>query len=125
MTAPASASGGILLALAGAAAYGFNITFARIAAFEGVQGPLMVFYRVVIMLALAVGMAVVLRASLSIPADKRGQYIQEGVGHYGVFSGSKFQNEIYPVIRDFIGKSEDEAVQGYPRTPAKGARLNS
>ncbi len=40
-----------------------------------------------------------------VPDDKRGHYIQPGVGHYGVFSGSKFQAEIYPVIRDFIRKS--------------------
>jgi poly(3-hydroxybutyrate) depolymerase len=32
----------------------------------------------------------------------RHHHVQEGVGHYGVFSGSKFQAEIYPVIRDFI-----------------------
>jgi len=37
-----------------------------------------------------------------IPASKRKNYIQPGVGHYGVFSGSKFQSSIYPVIRDFI-----------------------
>ena len=48
--------------------------------------------------------------------DKRGHYIQEGVGHYGVFSGSRFQNEIYPVIRDFIGKTE--AALDYPRAHA-------
>ncbi len=38
----------------------------------------------------------------NIPDAKRGRHIQEGVGHYGVFSGSRFQNGIYPVIRDFI-----------------------
>jgi poly(3-hydroxybutyrate) depolymerase len=37
-----------------------------------------------------------------IPASKRKNYIQPGVGHYGVFSGSRFQADIYPVIRDFI-----------------------
>jgi poly(3-hydroxybutyrate) depolymerase len=37
-----------------------------------------------------------------IPADKRKNYVQEGVGHYGVFSGSRFQKDIYPVIRDWI-----------------------
>ena len=32
----------------------------------------------------------------------RKNYVQPGVGHYGVFSGSRFQKDIYPVIRDFI-----------------------
>lgn len=36
-----------------------------------------------------------------IPDELRMNYIQEGVGHYGVFSGSKFRAEIYPVIRNF------------------------
>jgi len=61
----------------------------------------------------------------NIPADKRGHYIQEGVGHYGVFSGSRFQNEIYPVIRDFIAKSDSEATKTYPRKTSKRAALNS
>ena len=38
----------------------------------------------------------------NIPEAKRGRHVQAGVGHYGVFSGSKFQSEIYPVTRDFI-----------------------
>lgn len=38
----------------------------------------------------------------NIPEEKRAHYVQEGVGHYGIFSGSRFQKEIYPVARDFI-----------------------
>ena len=30
------------------------------------------------------------------------QYLQKGVGHYGVFSGSRFRKEVVPVISDFI-----------------------
>lgn len=37
-----------------------------------------------------------------LPPEMRKNYVQEGVGHYGVFSGSKFQSGIYPVIRDFV-----------------------
>jgi poly(3-hydroxybutyrate) depolymerase len=43
-----------------------------------------------------------------LPPEKRGHYLQPGVGHYGVFSGSKFQAEIYPVIRNFIFKTIDQ-----------------
>jgi poly(3-hydroxybutyrate) depolymerase len=28
-------------------------------------------------------------------------HLQEGVGHYGIFSGRRWEQEIYPVIRDF------------------------
>ncbi len=34
-------------------------------------------------------------------------HLQSGVGHYGVFSGSKFQAQIYPVIRDFMWEAVD------------------
>lgn len=37
-----------------------------------------------------------------IPAARRREHLQPGVGHYGVFSGSRFESEIYPEIRDFI-----------------------
>jgi polyhydroxyalkanoate depolymerase len=35
-------------------------------------------------------------------ADKHRSYVQEGVGHYGIFAGSRWSREVYPVIRDFI-----------------------
>jgi poly(3-hydroxybutyrate) depolymerase len=38
----------------------------------------------------------------NIPESKRARHVQDGVGHYGVFSGSRFQGDIYPVARDFI-----------------------
>jgi poly(3-hydroxybutyrate) depolymerase len=41
----------------------------------------------------------------NIPAHKRGQHVQAGAGHYGVFSGSRFQNEIYPAVRDFMHRA--------------------
>jgi poly(3-hydroxybutyrate) depolymerase len=39
---------------------------------------------------------------VNIPAQKQIDYIQPGVGHYGVFNGSRWRNEIVPRIRDFI-----------------------
>jgi len=32
----------------------------------------------------------------------REHHLQPGVGHYGVFNGSRFRAEIVPKIRDFI-----------------------
>ena len=31
----------------------------------------------------------------------KANYLQEKVGHYGVFNGSRFRNEIVPRIREF------------------------
>jgi poly(3-hydroxybutyrate) depolymerase len=28
--------------------------------------------------------------------------VQTGAGHYGVFSGRRWNNEVYPVVRDII-----------------------
>jgi poly(3-hydroxybutyrate) depolymerase len=37
-----------------------------------------------------------------IPAHRRVHYVQKGVGHYGVFNGSRFRSEIVPRINDFM-----------------------
>jgi poly(3-hydroxybutyrate) depolymerase len=37
-----------------------------------------------------------------IPAKKREHYLAPGVGHYGIFSGRRFREMLYPRIRDFI-----------------------
>jgi poly(3-hydroxybutyrate) depolymerase len=36
----------------------------------------------------------------------RTHYVQAGVGHYGVFSGRRWQNHIYPLLRDVIHVSQ-------------------
>ncbi len=33
---------------------------------------------------------------------KKKHHVQPGVGHYGVFSGRRWENEVYPLVRDFI-----------------------
>ncbi len=35
----------------------------------------------------------------------RTHYVQANVGHYGVFSGKRWQTQIYPIVRDVIGIS--------------------
>lgn len=37
-----------------------------------------------------------------LPEGKRRQYVQAKVGHYGVFNGRRWRDEIYPKVRDFI-----------------------
>lgn len=41
---------------------------------------------------------------INIPEKKKQYHLQRGVGHYGVFSGSKFRSEVVPVIVDFVKK---------------------
>jgi len=42
----------------------------------------------------------------SIPEKMRGHHLQKGVGHYGVFNGSKFQAHVAPLIKKFIRAAE-------------------
>jgi poly(3-hydroxybutyrate) depolymerase len=45
-----------------------------------------------------------LKLCSNIPESKKHYYMQKGVGHYGVFSGSKFREFIVKEIKDFIYK---------------------
>ena len=38
----------------------------------------------------------------NIPGEDKVHYVQPGVGHYGVFNGSRFRSEIQPRIADFM-----------------------
>jgi poly(3-hydroxybutyrate) depolymerase len=51
----------------------------------------------------------------SIPEAMRQDYIQPGVGHYGVFSGRRFKTEIYPRMRDFMRKHQSGAQTRRPQ----------
>lgn len=37
-----------------------------------------------------------------IRVTRKLHHVQAGVGHYGVFNGRRWQNEIYPMVRDFV-----------------------
>ena len=39
-------------------------------------------------------------------APQKQNYVQPGAGHYGVFSGRRWQNEIYPIVREMIAARE-------------------
>jgi len=43
---------------------------------------------------------------VNIPVDRKAHYVQLGVGHYGVFNGSRFRAEIVPRISDFVLSTE-------------------
>jgi poly(3-hydroxybutyrate) depolymerase len=45
----------------------------------------------------------------AIPSDMRQNHLQPGVGHYGVFSGSRWEQEIYPEVRSFIRARDHDA----------------
>ena len=56
----------------------------------------------------------------NIPEHRKTHYLQLGVGHYGVFNGSRFRAEIAPRIADFIATLEYER-SGAARKPKLAA----
>ncbi len=58
---------------------------------------------------------------VNIPEARKEHLLAMGVGHYGVFNGSRFRNEIAPRIRNFIAGIEEAAKVAKPngaRRPA-------
>jgi len=43
----------------------------------------------------------------NLPKNMKKYYIQKGVGHYGIFNGSKYRNEVAPKIKDWKKKHHD------------------
>jgi len=52
-----------------------------------------------------------------IPDEMKIDYVQPGVGHYGVFNGRRFKSEIYPRVKDFTYRWDP------PMTPQKKPAL--
>jgi poly(3-hydroxybutyrate) depolymerase len=44
-----------------------------------------------------------------IPARRRQHKVIEGAGHYGIFSGRRWREVVYPQVRDFIRKFDKDA----------------
>jgi len=55
----------------------------------------------------------------NIPEQMRRDYIQPGVGHYGVFSGRRFRTEIYPRVREFMRNFHANASRNVRRATLK------
>ena len=52
------------------------------------------------------------RLCVNIPSERKAHWLQPGVGHYGVFNGSRFRSEIAPRISDFVLSMGDGARLG-------------
>jgi poly(3-hydroxybutyrate) depolymerase len=42
---------------------------------------------------------------LNIPRERRAHHVARGVGHYGIFSGRRWREMVFPVVRDFISRN--------------------
>ena len=46
-----------------------------------------------------------------LPADKKEIFVAEGSGHYGIFSGSRWRNNVFPVVANFINAAQEDEEQ--------------
>ena len=51
-----------------------------------------------------------------IPKERQFHYDVTGAGHYGIFSGRRWREKVYPVVKDFIARHDQSAA------PVKTAR---
>jgi poly(3-hydroxybutyrate) depolymerase len=51
-----------------------------------------------------------------IPADRRHHYDVPGAGHYGIFSGRRWRDMVYPRVRDFIASHRESLSASPART---------
>lgn len=58
-----------------------------------------------------------------IPTERQFHYDVEGAGHYGIFSGRRWRENVYPVVREFIANHQD-AVDAAKGPARKAARRN-
>ncbi len=52
---------------------------------------------------------------VNIPDAMRQDYVQAGVGHYGVFNGKRFRTEIYPRMRRFVREFQSTSARSARR----------
>jgi poly(3-hydroxybutyrate) depolymerase len=57
---------------------------------------------------------------VNIAPERKSHWVQPGVGHYGVFNGSRFRAEIAPRIADFILSTDAAPARG-ERAPSRGS----
>ena len=58
-----------------------------------------------------------------VPKERRFHYDVEGAGHYGIFSGRRWREKVYPVVREFIA-AHDQRPTAVARGRAGGARAD-
>jgi poly(3-hydroxybutyrate) depolymerase len=57
----------------------------------------------------------------NIPPERKSHWMQPGVGHYGVFNGSRFRSEIAPRVSDFVLSNNGEEGRARMRAARNGA----
>ncbi|MBW0158844.1 polyhydroxyalkanoate depolymerase [Sedimentimonas flavescens] len=60
-----------------------------------------------------------LRLCTGLPESKKAQHLEPGAGHYGIFAGSSWRNNIRPLVLEFIDQNADNGPKGKKVTPIR------
>jgi len=55
----------------------------------------------------------------SLPDSKKASHVEDGAGHYGIFAGKSWRNNIRPLVLDFIDANSDETTPSNAATGKK------
>ena len=58
-----------------------------------------------------------------IPKDRQFHYDAIGAGHYGIFSGRRWREKVYPKVRDFIASYQPAAETAKPKASVRKAAV--
>lgn len=53
-----------------------------------------------------------------LPEDKKASHVEDGAGHYGIFAGKSWRDNIRPLVLDFIDDNEQATPPGYRKKKA-------
>lgn len=53
-----------------------------------------------------------------LPDEKKASHLEEGAGHYGIFAGKSWRDNIRPLVLDFIDDHEEATPPGYRKKKA-------
>ncbi|MFK7837268.1 MAG: polyhydroxyalkanoate depolymerase [Sulfitobacter sp.] len=57
-----------------------------------------------------------------LPDAKKASHVEEGAGHYGIFAGKSWRNNIRPLVLDFIDDHEEDTPPGFRKKKAAGKK---
>ncbi len=58
----------------------------------------------------------------SLPPEKKAKHLERGAGHYGIFAGRSWRNNIRPLVLDFIDANSGTAAVAKTTRPRRGGR---
>jgi poly(3-hydroxybutyrate) depolymerase len=53
-----------------------------------------------------------------LPDSKKASHLEEGAGHYGIFAGKSWRNNIRPLVLEFIDANQRQTDQDAAKKPA-------